>query len=979
VSEKSIWLAPRITTHDFIGRSEELSTLERQLDDIDNGGHIVLISGEAGIGKSRIATEIVARAQRKGSRCFDVRCYESDRAYPFAPLRELLVDRSSERPFKEFDSQTGPIVAPDKLRLFTSLAHSILDPSGSQPIVLLAEDLHWSDDATLEFLLFLARRALREPFLMLATYRSDDRTAGLDQFLDNVHRERLASELRLVQLSRNDVGQMIRAILGPERHPRAGLVRKVHELTDGNPLFVEEVLALLSAGGRLGQTDQGTDVTSEDWLSIPQGLTGTVRSRTADLSAAAKTILDAAAVIGQRFDFSVLRDLTELEESILIPLLKELISNGLVVEESTERFAFRHALTRRAIYGDLLARERISLHRRVAEILIQLDEDERDRRVGELAYHSFNAQHWPQALEFSSRAGDHARAFYAPFAAIEQYDQAIQSAQCLGRSPSIALHRNRGLAHETVGNFDAARADFESSLRLGEVTGNRTATWQALLDLGLLWSSRDHEQGRHYLQRALDLARSVNDKASLAQSLNRMGNWIANAEDPEAALLNHQEALAIFEELGDRHGIAATLDLIGAASALGGRPRYSLKIAEQAIEQFQSLGDLHGLTSSLAMMGGVIGSPEMETWAPPGTMTEAIRASDEALRLAREIDWRSGESFTSALAGSCHGRGGHFSLALDLLNEALAIAKEIGHQEWSIQSLWGLGQLHSDFFALEAAQQYLEQALDLSRAIQSPLWVTLVTGGLASLLIQVGDLSAAEALLIDAYLAVTALRTQGQRWLACAAAELALARNAPDEALAIVGRLYATCAEPSDETQIPRLALIKAHALALLGDWTQAEKLLRETQATAQAHGSLPILLRAQIGLVTLLQDTNNEQDLAVEVETTHQLIDELVFNAPVNQLCDGLLNTKTTLPKSPSVLRRRLRSPTQGALSAREREVAALVALGHSNREIAAEHFIGERTVEAHITNILHKLGFRSRVQIATYIGERNETTSAT
>src|SRR5262249_49359109 len=147
--------------------------------------------------------------------------------------------------------------------------------------------------------------------------------------------------------------------------------------------------------------------------------------------------------------------------------------------------------------------------------------------------------------------GERAQAMYAPRAAIEHFSRALDAALALALPPDPALYRARGLAWETVGNFDAARLDHVAALAAAEATDDRRGRWQAPLDLGFLWASRDYGRAGDHIQRALELARSMEDPAALARSLNWVGNWQVNAGRPWEGVALHQEALAIAEHLGD--------------------------------------------------------------------------------------------------------------------------------------------------------------------------------------------------------------------------------------------------------------------------------------------------------------------------------------------------------------------------------------------------------------------------------------------
>jgi predicted ATPase len=267
----------------------------------------------------------------------------------------------------------------------------VTDLAGIQPLLVVVEDLHWSDGISLEFLPHLARRVAGVPLLLVLTYRDDEVDVVLARFLAGLDRERLASELRVTRLSASDVEAMVRAILALPRPAPADLLHVLFSLTEGNPLFVEEMLKSLLVSGDVSYTDGAWRRRPVREWRIPRSIADAVQRRSAALPLAAQRILTFAAVVGQRFDFALLQDLTGVAEEELLAQIKVLIQAQLLVEESADRFAFRHALGREAVYTQLLGRERRALHRAVAAALARLDAADPDGRVAALAYHTYEA------------------------------------------------------------------------------------------------------------------------------------------------------------------------------------------------------------------------------------------------------------------------------------------------------------------------------------------------------------------------------------------------------------------------------------------------------------------------------------------------------------------------------------------------------------------------------------------------------------
>jgi predicted ATPase len=464
----------------LVGRDAHLEVLERALHQAAEGnGQVVLLAGEAGIGKSRLVRETRARAAEQGFVTLEGACFEPDSGLPYAPVVDLLRTHLAGQPAEAIARALGPAAAElamllpelaagltggappvpeqDRRRLFHALAQALAGLAAGRPLVVVAEDLHWSDESTLDFLLHLGRRVRGQPMLLLLTYRTDEPDARLSGFLAQIDRERLATELALNRLGAAEVEAMLRAMFSLGRPARIDFLAETYALTEGNPFFIEELLTALVASGDIAYAEGRWQRKPMDELRIPRSVRDAVQWRAARLSEPARQTLAVAAVADRRFDLALLQALTGRGEPELVQSMKELIGAHLVVETATDQFSFRHALTQQALYTELLGRERKSLHRQVAEALEQVYADARDAHVEELAYHAYQAGLWERALRYAQRAGERAQAVCAPRAAAAHFSRALEAAQHLGITPPAELQRARDLAATTSAELDRTR------------------------------------------------------------------------------------------------------------------------------------------------------------------------------------------------------------------------------------------------------------------------------------------------------------------------------------------------------------------------------------------------------------------------------------------------------------------------------------------------------------------------------------------
>jgi tetratricopeptide (TPR) repeat protein len=534
---------------------------------------------------------------------------------------------------------------------------------------------------------------------------------------------------------------------------RADFLEALDALTEGNPFFIEEVLKSLIEAGEIFFADGKWDRKPIDELHIPRNVLIAVQRRLDQLSLDAQELLRLAAVAGRRFDFALLQELTQRDEAALVRQIKELIRAQLVVEESADTFTFRHALTRQAVVADLLARERRALHRAIAAAMERVYTTAIDPRMADLAYHFEAAEAWDRALDYARRAGDRARRLYAPRAAIEQYTRALNAARHLASDGAWQLYRARGQMHEMLGAFEDARADYEQALALAHMANDRLGQWHSLFDLGFLWTGRDYDKAGAFLQQALDAAQALGDKLIYAHSLNRVGNWYVNAEQPHNGRGYHQNALSIFQDLGDQHGLAETFDLLAGAVHLGGDLAEGMAYYKQAAELFRVLDDRVGLVSSLTWLS-FRGATYLNTMVATATLMECAHTAEEALRIAREIEWRSGEAFAMITLGFCLGAQGNYGRALALTHGGLEIARAIEHAQSLSAAHVALGGCYLDMLELQTAQRHLEHGLELAKQSKAPLSIYLQTSLLALTYVRQREFALAEALL-DAEFAPT--------------------------------------------------------------------------------------------------------------------------------------------------------------------------------------------------------------------------------
>ena len=356
-----------------------------------------------------------------------------------------------------------------------------------------------------------------------------------------------------------------------------------------------------------------------------------------------------------------------------------------------------------------------------------------------------------------------------------------------------------------------------------------------------------------------------------------------------------------------------------------------------------------------------------DTFAPAKLdAIQSERDAQEAVALARAIDWPAGESFARWELALWYGLRGHYAQAFELAASGLRIAEEIEHKQWIAGGLCSLGALYVDVFAPERARPLLERALGLARELGSSVWMPYATARLALAHTLEREFSQAAAVLDAELGADTPAESAPERQLWSARAELLLARGAPSEALVVIDKLASTLATGK---VAPRVWILRGYALTLLRSFGDAEPFLVQAVEACRASDLRSQEWRAHAAYARLLRRLGRRDEADREIQLAHASVQELAAEITNESVRAAFVESALErVPHGGLASERRLSKQAFGGLTAREREVAALIGGGLSNRAIADRLVVSERTVESYVSSILAKLGFKARTQIAAW-----------
>ena len=493
----------------LVGRARQVDDLRARIAALrDGGGGTLLVAGDAGIGKSRLLRDALFAAQPLA--ILYGACGHSETPPPYEPfvaiirsiVREPDGEAALQRTVPELLSLTPEATAssqtvPDRDRLFGAFLRALRLYARAAPTVLLVEDLHWADEGTLAILQFLADEAAPTPYLVVGSYRSDElhRRHRLRPFLAALARRPDVATIELAPLGSDDALQLLKAL--PQLSDAAAAeLSAISERAEGNPLFLEELAQTHRAGH--GEV-------------VPKSLTETVLQRTARAGANAERLLTYLALVGTRADYDILEVLMEAEAP-LIEGARAAVEQSLVLEDG-DGLAFRHALIREAILGDLMSRERRALHRSVGEAMERLHGNDPEY-AGDIAQHLGAAGLPGRALPFAMRAGERALRLHAAEEATRIYEHAVEWSQ---PSTIDRMQALEGLGRAYARQLFARKAmsTYQEALDLARSLGSQEDVARITLRRTFVmpWGREEYASW----QAAWDAAEPLDQHASLAR------------------------------------------------------------------------------------------------------------------------------------------------------------------------------------------------------------------------------------------------------------------------------------------------------------------------------------------------------------------------------------------------------------------------------------------------------------------------------
>jgi DNA-binding CsgD family transcriptional regulator/tetratricopeptide (TPR) repeat protein len=963
----------------FVGRGAEMEKLRALVPRAPGEGRrIALISGEPGVGKSRLVREFAAATA--GDRAFVLygSCDAAVRS-PYGPFVEALDQLLREGEIEDLRAALGesgelarllpelpnlvdglpdPVSAdPDteRHRLHMAVADLLEAVSRSRPIVLVIEDAHWADAPTLQLLRHLARSTWGARVLVLMTVResSEERSAELDQTLADLQRSEHVARIRLAGLSGSEVADLVAAVVGGragegEAAELAELAGAIHDLTAGNAFLVCELWRALAETGMVKVSAGSVRLTGPlAELGTPESVRDVVSQRLARLTAATAELLELAAVAGPEFELGAIRRAARLPEPELAAALEQAVASGMLEELPPPRLAFRftHELVRRALYDRLSALRRAELHLRVGEGLEE-DGSRSVRLVVDLAHHFGAAAQLGGAARAITYNREAARSAVAALAYADAADH-LRAAIEIGIEPAAeraavlldlgAASNRGGRAADALVAFTEvagiARATGDPALLARAAIGYEESCWRPGLVTG--GAVERLEEGLAALGEG-DQQLRIDLLAGLGRALGFQGQ-------PDRAAIVRENAVALSRASGDRLGLARVLVR-----------SYWLRGSTPLAEILAMLTEARDIASEL-------GDSEIEAeatgWRAPTLVALCdLEAAEAEVALLEEMAGRTGQPFTDHIAAQY---GSALALCTGELDEAERLARR-SRESGELLSGWtASGTFGIQMFGIRREQGRLAELAPALRVLAAdPERVGPWRPGMVAVLVELGMESEARHELA----VIAAEGIEGYRpslWLAALT-------YLTDAAAALDDRRMAAIVYP-ELLPFAGTNVMIGHLVACQGAADRYLGMLAATlgdAAAAERHFEAAMELNRNMGAPTWLAHTACEYGRFLYGRDRPRAASLLAEATAIADRCglDALLGRVRSLGGDPP--------PPAGpdGLSPREVQVLTLVARGFSNRRIGEELSISEHTAANHIRSILRKTECANRTEAASF-----------
>lgn len=744
-----------------VGRVEARRQLEEIYETLSrSGGHSVVVSGEAGIGKTTFVQQVLDRLETfEDAPLVATGSCRATVQSPYQPFKEVLEDLPVEKSFETIRADAGGFDAADetaarkrKQALFADVAEQLRTVVDNQPVLVLVEDMHWAGDGTVDLFEYLADELGRwsHPVLFLCTYRTSDvdESHPVLDIVDDATETGRGTVIDLEPLGFEEVDALLRDFFDVGSVP-SSFVEAVLEHTGGNPLFVTEVgRHLLSEYGPVEQGEQLP--TALDEQEIPATVEQAIDERLAAIPTDVESTLELGAVLGDSFTFDLLREASDVPPDVLIDHVDVLVDRQLWVR-SEETIEFVHGVIRDRAHEAINRRTSRQLHERAIQAIERAYGDSLDEHAGRLAQHYEHVGNYEMAFQYYRDAGEIAKETYANDEAINHYEQALATCRdhldraestlaslhadvaevywMLGDSDGARTHLQQGFDRATdrsetycrllgveagieldQGSFDEARARAREQRDLAKSLSVPKFEARALLKLGRVAERQgDYEQSHDQLRQSLTISESCDDEQTAIRCLANLGVVSIHQAAYERATEYLAQSLARARDFKDRQAQARALHLLGASAYYQGEYDDATAYYERSLETHRTTGNRSGEAELLhALALNAFDRAEYD---------RATERYERSIEIKRQLGDKHGEAKSLGNLGIIAQHRGEYDRARELYERSVSILSDIGAKLGETKSRHNLGLIALEQGEYERAMERFEESLERKREL----------------------------------------------------------------------------------------------------------------------------------------------------------------------------------------------------------------------------------------------------------------------
>ena len=729
----------------LIDRDEEMQVLREAADRAASGqGGVIFLHGEAGIGKTRLARELGVYARSQGMKVLSGRCpalFRMDGVPPYVLWEEVIKDYMEVCTLEELHKVIGsyPIevsklipelkqklrLVPESFplspehsrdRLFEAVTQFVTNISREKPLLVILDDLQWTDQSSLLLLHYLARGIYRESLLLLGAYRDIyvDKKHPLSPVLKELNRERLLQSVPLRRMSLDDVSEMIQRLLKQDDISRE-FCELVYEKTRGNPFFVEEVIKSLKEEKVIYRKGTKWEIKEVSKIGFPETVKDVIETRIGRLDDECQHVLTMASFIGKDFTFKALQATTNVAEDLLLEMMERMFKTGLITQRVThgkDLCSFTDIIVRDVVHEKVSPLRRRKFHGIVGSALEKVYSGKIDEHLGELAYHFLESSNEKKALDYFLKAGEKAAKVYANSEAASYFQSALK----LLEEVEGELHE-RGLVLEKLGDIKRLVAEYEVCMKFWN---EALLLWKQLNEKGnvsrlhrkmanVLWNAMiEANKAKEHHGKALKILEAKPESVELASLYEDIAHMYYRIGDMGQALPWAEKALELAKKLNDSEVIASSYASLGSIFSITGDKKKGREFLERALKMALDNGYMETALRCYVNIGVKYPGEESE---------RSLEYNEKGSELAKKVGHIFYQSAMGTSLAFMYILMGDMNKAILLAEESVALDRKTGNMFTLPRSLLALGLAYQILGEWKKSEQYYNEALSVSQKI----------------------------------------------------------------------------------------------------------------------------------------------------------------------------------------------------------------------------------------------------------------------